>query len=219
MKSCDILTVTSIKTKGLFIEEFNFLKNKIHVLPHTFDKKKYFKGIKKLDKKVVVHTGNIYGLRTLKYFLEALRELDLQNYEFHFYGKVKMEEISLVEEYNLKNVIKIYSQISYLESLHVISNADYLMVVDAPLKSSPFFPSKLADYIGAKKPIIALTPKNSATCDILNSINNNKMIASSDSVNEIKKVLLGLENKEKSYTNIDFYSMDNYNLLKEVFEK
>ena len=101
----------------------------------------------------------------------------------------------------------------------MISNADYLLVIDAPLESSPFFPSKLADYIGAQKPIIGLTSKTSATVDILNHTQNNDFIASSSDQSEIKELLLKLKILDKKYTNTNYYSSENYEQLRKIFEK
>jgi glycosyltransferase involved in cell wall biosynthesis len=36
--------------------------------------------------------------------------------------------------------------------------SDVLMVIDAPFAQSPFLPSKLVDYLGARKPILGVTP-------------------------------------------------------------
>ena len=36
-----------------------------------------------------------------------------------------------------------------------------LLILDAPFDISVFFPSKLVDYIGAQKPILAITPEGS----------------------------------------------------------
>lgn len=219
LQNCDTLTVTSTRTKELFEKNFSFLANKISVLPHTFDERLYTITKQKNMPKIVVHTGNIYGLRTIEFFLEALKAFKLQNIEFHFYGKIKESELKLINQYSLHNIVKVYSQVPYLESLNIILSADYLMVVDAPLDNSPFFPSKLADYLGAKKPIIALTPKNSATHDILKNVNNANFIASSDSIEEIKHILQNLNDPRQEYTNIEYYSMNNYDLLKDIFEK
>ena len=40
-------------------------------------------------------------------------------------------------------------------------DADMLLILDAPFDISVFFPSKLVDYIGAQKPILAITPEGS----------------------------------------------------------
>ncbi len=217
----DFITVTSNKTKKLFENNFLNLKSKIHVLPHTFDKSLFHTSKNNNEKIIITHTGNIYGLRTIKYLIEALVDLkDKINYEFRFYGKIKKEEMELVEKYDLSNVIKIFEQVPYLKSLKIISESDYLLLIDAPLENSPFFPSKLADYIGSSKPIIALTPFDSASVEILNDVNNNELMASSGSKEEIKNILQNLKRNTKIlFNNTKSYNMNNYNLLKEIFEK
>lgn len=217
----DTVTLTSEKTKELFLENYDFLNTKIHILPHVFDKSLFCLNRKK-DKKIIVsHTGNIYGLRTIKYFLEALNEIEINDIEFYFYGKIKESERKLIKKYGLQEMVKIYEQIPYLKSLEIISKSDFLLLVDAPLDNSPFFPSKLADYIGANKPIIALTPVNSASRDILKHIGNDIFMASPEKKEEIKYILRKLMNFDDniSFKNVKFYDMNNYTLLKEVFER
>jgi hypothetical protein len=45
--------------------------------------------------------------------------------------------------------------VGYQESLKLMSEADALLVIDAPADQSVFLPSKLIDYIGAGRPISA----------------------------------------------------------------
>lgn len=218
LKSCDRVTVTSNKTKELFSNLID--RDKISVLPHTFDEELFNLKSSKNEKLTIVHTGNIYGLRTIEYLIEALKEIDSSNLELLFYGKIKQSEVDLIKEYNLEKSIKIKSQIPYLESLRAISMADFLMVIDAPLENSPFFPSKLADYIGAKKPIIALTSKSSTTAEIVSSLGFSQLIANSSEKDEIKEVLVKIV--ENRYFKIDsdklfYYDYENFNLIKEVF--
>ncbi len=220
----DIITLTSDRTKELFVKNFNFVKYKSYILPHVFDKKLYFKTNKKNKKIIITHAGNIYGLRTIKYLLEALYEIKNILYdriEIRFYGKIKQEDMNLVTKYKLQNLVKVFNQVPYLESIKIISISDFLLLIDAPLNNSPFFPSKLADYIGTNKPIIALTPKNSTTFDILNNLSNNFFISPPDKKESIKvvfKKLLKFDNNI-SFKNVELYDMKNYDLLKEVFEK
>jgi len=217
---CDSLTVTSDKTKDLYLKHFKFLNNKISTVPHMFDASLYNNKIGITKNKIsIIHTGNIYGLRTIKYLLEVLRENEYMNLEFIFYGKVKREEIDLISKYKLLETVKIYSQISYKKSIDIISNADFLLVVDAPLVDSPFFPSKLVDYIGSNKPIFALTSKKSSTEDILKFISNDQFIASADCKKDITVVLERMNHEySNSFKNIEYFNMNNYSLLKNIFE-
>ena len=220
LKLCDIVCVVSNKMKELFLNEYGFLENKIKVVPHVYDEKLYKTNKKQpQNQKIkVVHTGNIYGLRSIRYLLEALKEIRHQNIEFHFYGKIKKEEKSLVEKWNLNAFVKIFLQVTYLESLKIMTNADFLLVVDAPIKNSPFFPSKLVDYIGAKKPIIALTPNNSTTAEVLRELNMSQFIASPDDKEDIKKLLCKIIEGISFKVNdkIKKYYMNNVSFIRDI---
>ena len=187
-------------------------------MPHVYDETLYKQKENKRGKKIIIHTGNIYGLRTIKYLLKAIKESDLKDLEFHFFGKVKKDEVDLIKKLDLDSIVKIYEQVGYFESIKKISDADILLVIDAPLKNSVFFPSKLADYIGAKKPIMAITPRDSTTTQILKEINCISLIADSKNKNEIKEMLKKV-NETIELKNYEKFSMRNYEILRRVFEK
>jgi hypothetical protein len=220
LQTADAVTVTSERTKTLFAAHFP-IEAKISVLPHVFDPGLYASAKPNSgNKTVIVHTGNIYGLRSIAPLLEALNRTKPTDQEFHFYGRIKPSEACMVQELGLEDCVKIFPQIPYLESIRVINEADMLLVVDAPLENSPFFPSKLADYIGAGKPIIALTPSDSATADILHTIGNDKLIASSDSLEGINALLPKISrNKEtRTYRHIEAFDMTrSFPHIKKVF--
>jgi hypothetical protein len=52
--------------------------------------------------------------------------------------------------------------VKYLESLRLMSEADGLLVIDAPAELSVFLPSKLIDYVGAARPVFGITPRGTA---------------------------------------------------------
>jgi hypothetical protein len=65
------------------------------------------------------------------------------------------------------DAIEVHAPVSYLHSLAIMTVSDLLLVVDAPSEgSSVHFPSKLADYLGAGRPIAAFTPASGATARI-----------------------------------------------------
>lgn len=210
IKNADKVTVTSEKTKRLL--EKHFKSNiKTYVVPHFFDPEKYryVKGGESPSIRIV-YTGNLYGLRSIKHLLDALQKYKKRGIEFAFYGKVNPKDIQRVYQLGLERIVSFHGQVSYDESLRIIDGADILLVVDAPLENSPFFPSKLVDYIGAKKPIFALTPKNSTTGEILTLIHNDKLIAEGDNEEEISQVLSKIINREfgaKTYENIERFNM------------
>ncbi|WP_034632889.1 glycosyltransferase [Maridesulfovibrio bastinii] len=205
------ITVTSQKTRDLFINGFNLKSSKIRVLPHVFDPEMYPEPDKPAEKTIIAHTGHIYGLRTILPLIEAVKAEKPQNIEFHFYGRIKENEREAAER-QTPGVFKFLDPIPFAESIAVLSRADILLVVDAPLKNSPFFPSKLADYIGACKPIAALTPSSSTTMDILASLSPEPLAADSGSAEGIRKLLRRIEAGEFAYPTVEktaAYNMNN----------
>lgn len=222
VNSADVLSVTSEKTKKLFCLDNYTHNNKTYILPHVYDNKMFVGSIRRAGKIKIVHTGNIYGLRTIKYLLMAISELrERDSFEFHFYGKIKNEETQYVNMYNLQGCVKICEQVPYHKSLALMSESDVLLVVDAPLENSPFFPSKLADYIGANKTIMALTPHDSTTTEILTELGFADFIAASDNVDAIKNILLRVKDgfcNIKPNSKRECYDMENsYIAIKDVF--
>jgi hypothetical protein len=68
----------------------------------------------------------------------------------------------------LGDLIRTSGPISFTESLQAASEADVLLVIDAPSQSpNLFLPSKLVDYLVFHKPILGLTPERGATADLL----------------------------------------------------
>ncbi|SMF34068.1 glycosyltransferase [Desulfovibrio gilichinskyi] len=211
ISKCDIITVTSEKTRDLFVNGLKADNTKIRVLPHVFDPELYRPKESDGDKKIVAHTGNIYGLRSVIPLIEAIDQVKPENLEFHFYGRMKDDERKMAQE-KCPDMIKIFDPIPYLKSIQVLSDADILLVIDAPLHNSPFFPSKLADYIGAGKPVAALTPLSSTTTDIIRKIQNDLLVADSSDVQAIVALLKRFESTDSSTLkkgSKDFYNMNN----------
>ena len=153
------------------------LINKTYVTPHSYDLSLYSSNTKGLsDKLKISYFGNFYGPRNPMNFLKALEEIHsrdknfFNNILFQFIGKWVGNENWNFGELNLpKNLVSTEKSITYRESLKRMLEADMLLILDAPFDISVFFPSKLVDYIGAQKPILAITPEGSCA-DIVREV-------------------------------------------------
>ena len=170
IKNADAINFTTNLTRMMVMKKYtNNLINKTYVTPHSYDLSLY-KSKKKdnSDKIKIAYFGNFYGPRNPIKFLKALEQLNksnsnfFKNITFEFIGKWVGNEKWKLNNLNLpKGLIKIEKPISYMESLKRMQDSDMLLILDAPFRISVFFPSKLVDYIGANKPILAITPEGS----------------------------------------------------------
>jgi glycosyltransferase involved in cell wall biosynthesis len=110
------------------------------------------------------YIGNIYGGRSPETLLKALVELKRRStvpFKLELVLSYPRRLQALLREHGLEGLVEARPAVDYLESLRLMRTADLLLTFENPLPSPPFgknlfLPSKLADYIGSGKPILAL---------------------------------------------------------------
>jgi glycosyltransferase involved in cell wall biosynthesis len=170
----DACIFTTEETQKIYIGKYP--GKKYDVIPHSFDPDTFQFSLRPDPQQVLqfVHTGSVYGLRTPAPLFQGIREFIKENprarslLEFLFVGKFDRKFRPLVEEFGLNDVVKIEKGVSYLESLYLLKKANVLLLLEAPDEvASVFLPSKLVDYIGVGKPILAITPGQGPTARII----------------------------------------------------
>ncbi|HYG73853.1 MAG TPA: hypothetical protein VEK08_02380 [Planctomycetota bacterium] len=155
---------------------------KAHVIPPAFHPDWYgkaelpvlFRQIRPAGK-VIAHVGDLHPYRSPAKLYEAIAALSKQHADLaaklHFWQIGEMDEsfVNLEREHGVAGNVQLFSPVSYLESLAVMKAADVLLLIDSPVRRSVFLPSKLVDYLGARKPILGLTPKGSYCARLLES--------------------------------------------------
>ena len=179
LSKADAINFTTNRSRMLVMQKYpSSWINKTYVTPHSYDDRLYSPSHKKNNnnKLIINYLGNFYGPRNPTTFLNALRLINkeddnfLSGVTFRFIGKwIDNENWKLVLHQLPADLIEIVKPIPYIDSLKEMSNSDLLLILDAPFTSSVFFPSKLVDYIGAKKPIFTITPPGSCL-DILEKV-------------------------------------------------
>ena len=179
LKNADAINFTTHRSRMLVMKKYPFdWLNKTYVTPHSYDKALYKSTNAKHinDKLIINYLGNFYGPRNPTTLIEALKSIYEENNDFfqgivfRFIGKwIGNEDWKFINDDLPNDLIEIVPPIPYCDSLAEMSNSDLLLILDAPFTSSVFFPSKLVDYIGAGKPIFAITPKGSCL-DILEKV-------------------------------------------------
>lgn len=186
MAEADAVYFTSPETVRLVMEKYpENIRQKVGLLPHSFVPDWYASGTESMkgrgkERIRFVQTGYFYGPRTPRPLLEALVRLkerfDIAAcVEFVFYGGMQEEHRRYIETQGLGHVVKLQGTVPYLESLRAMQEADYLLLIDAPLSSpgeSVFLPSKLIDYLGSHKPIVGISPLQGASARVLRETGN-----------------------------------------------
>lgn len=174
----DRISVTSARTRALILSGYPpEYAHKTSVIPHSFDLSLYPDDVAREPGMIVIrYLGNFYGPRNPGRLIEALRGLRatdpdlLSGVRFEFYGTAYEDAEKYRQPAGLpKELWRFNPPVGYLESLRLMKGADALLLIDAPAQESVFFPSKLADYIGADRPILGLTPRGTSD-DILRGL-------------------------------------------------
>jgi glycosyltransferase involved in cell wall biosynthesis len=139
---------------------------KVHVVPHSYLSSMYpEKEIGSPSESIIIrYIGSFYGLRRPDPLLSVLALLEANDPDFakkvqiEFIGS-KLDERARREIEKLQLIsVSVLPLVTFRESLSLMQSADLLLIIDAPMDTSPFLPSKLVDYIGSNVPILAFTP-------------------------------------------------------------
>jgi hypothetical protein len=139
------------------------------VLPHAYDPSLFRDVNRRQGPLVVRYLGQFYGARTPEPLFAALLELErlrpgaTADVVVEIIGSSSAESLRTPSASKLRpGLVRTVPPVDYVTSLELMRSADVLLVVDAPAAVSVFLPSKLVDYIGAGRPVVALTPPGAA---------------------------------------------------------
>ncbi len=171
--TADRLVFTSPETVDLIMAKYPATwRARASALPHAFDPDLYGDGDTAVATSpwVVRYVGAFYRQRNplaLAQMLLRLYRSDpslLEGVRFELVGQWKGHVDWGGESVGLPpGLLTLRKPVPYLESLRLMRAADLLLILDAPFEQSVFFPSKLVDYIGADRPILAFTPPGTSS--------------------------------------------------------
>lgn len=192
-ESADVLVFNNdFQFKHAFQEEYTKYQSKGIVIPHSFAEELYPKMSQKKDSKSkirFVYAGHLDSLRNASSLFKAIKILKGQDAKlsskvvFDFYGHMSDEDKVSIVDYDIADIVKVHPDINYLTSLKVFSEADWTLLIDANFVESMeeyiFFPAKLADYLGAKRNIFAISQVKGAAASILQQVGGGKVVTHS----------------------------------------
>jgi glycosyltransferase involved in cell wall biosynthesis len=170
IQHADIIVFTSPETAALVGRRYGDQERaKFRVLEHGFDPRLFPKREALSGPVVIRHLGSFYGDRTPFPLLEGLRKLTAASpgltgsLTVELVGSMPERVARKVRAFGLpEGILRLAGPVGYRESLALMTRSDLLLLVDAPAQESVFLASKLVDYIGAGRPILAITPPGTA---------------------------------------------------------
>lgn len=166
----DRVLLTSQETLDLVMAKYPpAWRAKASILPHAFDASLYPAREAGLGPLVMRYLGSLYGARSPLPLLRALEEMvrrrpDLDaRLRVEFIGTTAHRHKTEAAQMRLpEGLVRFVPTVDYRASLALMRAADLLLHIDAPAEESVFLASKLIDYIGARRPIFAVTPPGTA---------------------------------------------------------
>lgn len=199
LAACDRIIFNNSYQRDYMLQECDeSMKKKSIVLPHSFDETLYDASLEaeRSVKIRMTYIGHLDNTRTPRLFLKALAALkeerpDLpEKLEVFFYGNMADKDKVYIMDNELLDIVQVKRPVDYKTSLAIMRNSDWLLHVDANLhdvlSENIFFAAKLADYIGARRPILGLTMFDGAGADVVRAVNG---VTVSYTVDEIKNYL------------------------------
>ena len=168
---------------SLLINKLEIFEKKIIIIPHTYDKDFYAKKVNKNNEKIVIsYLGHCDDERTPKCFFEALGRLKSKHDNIsdklivNFYGDLSVKDKARIIDEEIYDFVKVRKPVTYFESLKIMQESDWLLLIDANLgqyiNENIFFAAKIADYLGANNNILGITMEKGASADILRETNS-----------------------------------------------
>lgn len=160
-------------------------RSKVHVIPHSLpadcedlvpeDSKR---GSLTEAAISLLHAGNLYGVRQAFNLIDAVAYLYNSGqlptgFRLRLVGSCdrRDELMRHIGDAGIPDdMISLGEPVGWLESRSEMEHARALVLIEAPIPSSPFLPSKLLDYLAANRPILGLTPEGSPSAKLLRQL-------------------------------------------------
>jgi len=117
----------------------------------------------KNERFTITYTGSMYGKRSPKPFLDAVKSLiaqskiDPKKIKLNFIGRFGANLLPLFEDRELYGVVEVKGYMPHSESIKELLKSDaLLLVVDDAEGSEEIVPGKVYEYIGTLRPVITL---------------------------------------------------------------
>ena len=228
LNTADHIITTSFTTQ----KEFSLKTSKpITVITNGYDSIENIET--ELDYKfTIAHIGSLLSGRNPENLWRVLKELLSENEEFKkdfvlkLVGTVSEDVINTLKKFELNSNLEIKGYVSHNEAYRTQHSSQVLLLIEIDSEETKgIIPGKLFEYISAKRPIIAIGPKDWDVKNIIENTDTGNYFTYQDSANLKRQVLdyyhqYKIKQLKINSKNIEQYSRKNLtkvlaNLLKE----
>jgi len=170
LRTADLLAYPCRRLKA-FTESMSGVPHDAEVFPHVG-----WSVPQEVDKATfhLVHAGNLHSPnRSAEGLLTGVQEFLRDRPEAQpitritFIGRGDAKVKPLIAEHGLASVVSCTGKVPYEESLKWIGRATVCVLIEASVPEGIYLPSKFADYVTARKPVLALSPAVGTIADML----------------------------------------------------
>jgi glycosyltransferase involved in cell wall biosynthesis len=162
--------------KEMLLRRYKFLSHDdVAIIPHGYDESDFenTEDIKPdADKFTITHSGLFPDDLTPKYFLRGLADFlkrhpdAKRSLEARFVGLMRRGHLKLIKKYKLANNVVTTGYVSHPEVIRHLKQSDALWMM---ITNNIATPSRMYEYLGARKPFICCAPEGSIRRDAADS--------------------------------------------------
>lgn len=148
------------------------VRNASSVIPHLAKKDLGPPDYRKSDTFTITHAGHLSVERNPALFLAAVatlkHEMQLgRNLKVRIIGIVSDLTSQLVRQLDIVENLEFTGALSYEATLKFLVTSDANIIIEAQCAEGIFLPAKMADYVQAGRPILAIAPKDGTIVDLM----------------------------------------------------
>lgn len=185
------------------VQRYPFIRDKASVIPHGYDAEDFGlasallqqEGDRVKDKFLIVYTGSFYGKHSPYPFLVGLSELlhehpnMKERLEVRFVGSITKEILhNIGQNSRLSPILKYDGVVPHPISVKRLLEADVLLLVIHPVQKYALT-TKLAEYLGSGKPILAVIPPDGIAAELIRQANSG-LVIEPENIQAIKQGIL-----------------------------
>jgi glycosyltransferase involved in cell wall biosynthesis len=180
VRSADLIVANTDNLREEFVERFgNAVASRCITILNGFDADEFATvsatvGERQTARKFqLLHSGVCYGKRDPKSLIDALRllidrgEITEDEVQCDFVGDIKLryDLLEYIRASALQHVVHLHGEVSYRESIEALARCDATILLQPGTTTQ--IPSKVFEYIGLGKQIIAIAPPDSAVSSLV----------------------------------------------------